>query len=481
MKERMEKMNRRNLPERRREADIRLTRRGFLKALGMGAASLAFPGCMRTLGRSAGKVPADRPNIVIALCDDLGYGDLGCYGHPHIKTPNLDELAAEGMKLTDCYAAAPVCSPARAGMLTGRTPHRCGIYDWIPNNNRMHLKAKELTLATLLKKHGYATCHVGKWHCNGKFNSPQQPQPDDHGFEYWFSTQNNARPTHHNPQNFVRNGRQVGQLQGYSSTLIVHEAIDWLNNHWDKKRPFCLFVWFHAPHEPIATGPKFMEMYKGKKEAIYYGNVTQMDHEFGRLMETLDRMRLRDTTFIMFTSDNGPETLNRYRGAHRSFGSAGPLRGMKLHIYEGGIRVPGIIRWPGRVKPGTICSKPVNGTDILPTLCAMAGVKTPTDRPIDGTSVLPIFEGRNLKRKVPLYWRFDRALSRPFTVAMRQGDWKILADNKMTKFELYNLREDTAEKHDLSERQPERVEAMKKKLIKLHAEIEAEGPKWRQG
>jgi len=203
-----------------------------------------------------------------------------------------------------------------------------------------------------------------------------------------------------------------------------------------------------------------------------------MDHEFGRLMETLDGMGLREKTFVMFTSDNGPETLNRYRGAHRSFGSAGPLRGMKLHIYEGGIRVPGIIRWPGKVKQGVVCREPVNGTDILPTLCAMAGVKVPTDRPIDGTSMLPIFEGKKLKRKVPLYWRFDRALSRPFTVAMRQGDWKILADNEMTKFELYNLREDTAEKHDLSERQPKQLAAMKKKLAKLHGEIEAEGPKW---
>jgi len=152
---------------------------------------------------------------------------------------------------------------------------------------------------------------------------------------------------------------------------------------------------------------------------------------------------------------------------------------MKLHMYEGGIRVPGIIRWPGRVKPGTICREPVNGTDILATLCAMAGARVPTDRPIDGTNILPIFEGKKLKRKVPLYWRYDRALSRPFTVAMRQGDWKILADNKMTKFELYNLRDDTAEKHNLAASEPERLAAMKKKLIKLHAEIDAEGPKWK--
>ena len=151
---------------------------------------------------------------------------------------------------------------------------------------------------------------------------------------------------------------------------------------------------------------------------------------------------------------------------------------MKLHMYEGGIRVPGIIRWPGRTKPGFVSHEPVNGTDILPSLCDMAGVEVPKDRPIDGTSFLPILKGKKLKRKVPLYWRYNRALSKPFTVAMRQGEWKILADNEMTKFELYNLRKDLAEQHNLAESQPERLEAMKKTLAKLHAEIDAEGPVW---
>ena len=142
--------------------------------------------------------------------------------------------------------------------------------------------------------------------------------------------------------------------------------------------------------------------------------------------------------------------------------------------------MPGIIRWPGRVKAGTICREPVNGTDILPTLCAMAGARVPTDRLIDGTNILSVFDGKKIKRKVPLYWRYDRALSRPLTVAMREGDWKILADNKMTKFELYNLRDDIAEKHNLAGSKPQRLAAMKKRLVKLHAEIEAEGPKWRR-
>ncbi len=450
------------------------TRRDFLRTAGLGAAALAF----RMRPGFAGTQVLDRPNIIIALCDDLGYGDLGCFGHPHIKTPNLDLLAVEGMRLTDCYAAAPVCSPARAGILTGRTPYRCGIYDWIPNNAPMHLRREEITVAALLRNAGYATCHVGKWHCNGKFNSPDQPQPNDHGFDYWFSTQNNAHPTHLHPDNFIRNGVPVGPLNGYSSELIVDEAIHWLRDHWDKVRPFCMFVWFHAPHEPIATGEEFMNMYEGRREAIYYGNVSQMDHAFGRLMKTVDDMNLRDSVFVMFTSDNGPETLNRYPGSHRSFGSPGPLRGMKLHMYEGGIRVPGIVRWPNRVRPGSMCAEPVNGTDILPTLCAMAGVAVPTDRAIDGTSILPIFEGHGIERQIPLYWRYDGAQSRPYTVAMRQRDWKILADTSMTRFELYNLRTDLGETNDRAESEPGRLEDMKKTLRKLHQEIAADGITW---
>ena len=153
---------------------------------------------------------------------------------------------------------------------------------------------------------------------------------------------------------------------------------------------------------------------------------------------------------------------------------------MKLDMFEGGIRVPGIIRWPGKTKTGSVCHEPVCNTDVLPTLCAIAGVEVPKDRPIDGTNFLPIFEGKKISRKTPLYWRYDKATSKPYTVAMRQGDWKILADNHITKFELYNLRQDVAEKQNLAEREPKRLEAMKKVLAKLHAEIDIEGPKWEQ-
>ena len=250
-----------------------------------------------------------RPNFLVILCDDLGYGDVACFGNPVIKPPSIDKLAGEGLKLTSCYASAPVCSPSRCGLLTGRTPNRLGIYDWIPNGSPMHLRRSEITIATLLKQAGYATCHVGKWHCNGKFNSPEQPQPGDHGFDHWFSTQNNAAPSHENPTNFIRNGRPVGPLKGFSSSLVATEAITWLEGRGDRDRPFGLFVWFHEPHEPIASPDEYVRLYphaRNPDEAQHHANVTQMDSQVGRLMESLDRLRLRDNTLVLFTSDNGP-------------------------------------------------------------------------------------------------------------------------------------------------------------------------------
>ncbi len=436
-----------------------MLRRDFLRCLASSAVMAA---------------PSGRPNILVMLCDDLGYGDLECYGHPVIKTPNLNRLADEGVKFTDFYAAAPVCSPSRAGMLTGRTPNRYGVYDWIPQGSEMHLPRNEVTIARLLRDAGYATCHAGKWHCNGKFNSPEQPQPNDHGFDHWFSTQNNAAPSHRNPTNFVRNGQKVGPLKGFSSDIIVDEAISWLERK-PKDKPFCLFVWFHEPHEVVDSPDSLVERYSQatkKGEALYYANVAQIDQAVGRLLKKLDESGYRQNTFALFTSDNGPETLNRYPNAWRSHGSPGRLRGMKLHMYEGGTRVPGILRWPGKVKPGSVSGAPISFLDLLPTLCEAAGVQAPRDRRLDGASFLPALEGKPIKRKQPLYWQYDKALSE-MKIAMRDGDWKILANAALDRFELYNLRTDVSEKNDLSSKEPKRLQAMAKVLKALHADVKS--------
>ena len=414
---------------------------------------------------------ARRPNIVYILCDDLGYGDLGCFASPVIKTPNLDRLAEGAMKLTHCYAAAPVCSPSRAGIITGRNPNRCGIRDWIPPDKGIYLKRDEMSVARLLKSAGYRTAHVGKWHLNSKMDG-SEPTPGDHGFDHWFATQNNASPSHQDPVNFVRDGKPVGKLTGNSSTLIMDEALAFLKDNKDK--PFALFVCFHAPHEPVATPEEWTKLYNDipdPTKRIYYGSVSLVDHEVGRLVKTLDELKRRDDTLIFFTSDNGPETLNRYKGAERSHGSPGPLRGMKLHVTEGGYRIPGILSWPARIKKGAVCEEPVCSLDLLPTLCELAGVKPPTDRPLDGASFTPILDGKPIDRKTPLYWQYDKAISKPWTLSLRKGPWKLLADARMEKFELYDLTADTPEAKDRAADKPDLLKELKAEMRRIHQEI----------
>ncbi len=459
----------------------------------------AFLFAICTTGYAAPK----RPSFVVILCDDLGFGDLECFGHPHIRTPSLNRLAERGIRLTSCYSSAPVCSSSRAGLLTGRAPSRVGVYDWIPNNHVVHLRKEEVTVATLLRRAGYSTAHVGKWHCNGKFNQAAQPQPGDHGFEHWYSTQNNASPTHENPINFVRNGKPVGPQEGFSCQLVADESIRWLENGRDKDKPFFLFTCFHEPHEPVASPRDLVDSYQkvaeNEDQAQYFANVTNMDKAVGRIVRKLDDLGLSDT-LVIFTSDNGPETLKRYRGAGRSYGSPGDLRGMKLWMYEAGIRVPGIICWPDRIKAGQVVDEPVCGLDILPTLCEMAKVTPPKDRAYDGASVTAILNGTELKRPRPLYWHYYRALGVP-KAAMRVGDWMILghrsagpqtpgrnvdaksmaliAQETLSKFELYNVKTDLAQKQDQAKSEPEKLVELKAQLIARHKEVRDEGVKWK--
>ncbi len=423
--------------------------------------------------------PVKKPNIVLFLADDLGWGDLGCYGHPTIKTPNLDAFARQGVRLTQCYAASAVCSPSRSALLTGRTPHRNGVYTWIAEDSEVHLPRTEVTLPKLLKEQGYTTCHSGKWHLNGKFNDPAQPQPHDHGYDWWLGTQNNAAPNHKNPTNFVRNGTPVGPMEGYSAVLVVEEAVRWLKQHRDRSKPFFLAVWTHEPHLPIESDPKFQEPYTQLPDPDlrqHHGNVTQMDHAFGNLMKALDEEKLTGSTLVAFTSDNGPEGTGE-KG--RTRGSTGGLRGRKRAMYEGGIRVPGIVRWPGRIPAGTTSDLPVIGSDFFPTLLSAAGARIPADRTLDGTNVLGALNGKadTLERKIPLYWRLRMAPNN-LHLAMRKGDWKIIAAEDGSKWELYHLKSDPQETTDLRERDPSRFETMRKELLALNAQVEAEGPDW---
>jgi len=424
---------------------------------------------------AAQPAPTGRPNILLILADDLGYGDLGCYGHPVIKTPRLDRLAKEGVRFTDCYAAMPVCSPSRAALLTGRNPHRLGIHDWIPAGSGIFMKTEEVTLAELLRDAGYRTAFSGKWHLNSRFNG-QEPTPGDHGFDHWLATQNNANPSHENLTNFVRNRQRVGPVQGNSSKVIVDEALSFLDAS-PAEKPFFVCVWFHATHEPVDAPAEYEARYaqvEDPSKREYYGCVEYMDAQIGRLLDALDERKLADNTLVFFTSDNGPETLGRYKNGFRSHGSPGNLRGMKLHVYEGGIRVPGIARLPGKIKRSTECREPVCAIDFFPTAVELSGAKLPPDLKLDGTSLLPLLRGEAIARRAPLYWQYDQAIGGPMRFALRDGAWKLLADASQTKFELYNLSDDPGEKQDLSSTQPERIKQMFQQMRRTHAEVNAD-------
>lgn len=467
-----------------------MNRRIFIKSMGGGVLSLLGSFCASETSTSS---QAKKPNIIIICSDDLGYGDLGCYGGI-AKTPNLNAFAEEGIRLTTCYAGAPNCSPSRASLLTGRFPARCGIYSYIPANSTlpthpMHLPKREVTLARLLKQANYETCHVGKWHLS-KLNS-DQPQPKDHGFDYSFGTDNNAEPSHQNPVNFIRNGVAAGKMEGYSCQIVVDEAIGWLRKRTQThpEKPFFLYVAFHEPHVPLASPPEMVAQYPeaNEKDRLYFANIQNMDDAAGRLLKTLDALGLHENTLVFFTSDNGP-----WRD-----GSQGGLRGRKGNVYEGGVRVPGLLRWPGVIEAGRVSNEPVHGADILPTVCAMVGVPLPGDRIIDGEDIMPLLKGKVWNRSKPMYWYFYRAKPQ---LALRDGDWVLVGYQKYARtptshpiteedidfiknaqwdrFELYHLKTDRKQQMDLAGKERDKLESMKKTLFQLHNEIISEVPHW---
>lgn len=454
----------------------------------------------------------DKPNILVMLCDDLGYGDLSSYGHPVIQTPNIDRLASTGIKLTDYYSAAPVCSPSRVGLLTGRSPNRAGVYDFIiggrkkrdDNKDMVYLQDHEEAIPALLKAVGYSTCLVGKWHCSSLFNSTEQPQPDYFGFDHWFATHNNAAPSHENPRNFVRNGEELGEIEGFSCQIIVDEAMEWLKNN-ENEEPFYLQVCFHEPHEPVASPQSLIDKYlpyaDNENQANYFANVENVDLAVGRLLAYLEA-NVKGNTLVIFTSDNGPETLNRHPRAWRSYGSPGNLKGMKLWTHEAGFRVPCIINWKGI--PGFKGSSDavISALDFMPTFCELAGAGLP-QKELDGESFTQLLSEGEFTRTKPLLWSFYNALN-DHVVAMRDGDWKILAMLKndsiylpkienvydgnealvkqceLTDFVLYNLKNDRIEAVDVASKYPEVFERMKTQLREEYEQLLSDSHIWRR-
>ena len=433
---------------------------------------------------------APQPNIVIMLADDLGAGDLSCYGSPENKTPHLDKMATEGLQFSDFYAASAVCSPSRAALQTGRFSVRAGVYSWVATSQKMHLRVEETTIAELLKAGGYSTAHVGKWHLGyGLTDDTPGPDPGDHGYDHWLATGNNANPSHHNPNNFVRNGKALGQVKGYSCQIVADEAIDWLDNHRDKKKPFFINICFHEPHQRVASPPELAARHPGVKQPEYYGCIENMDDAAGRILKKLDTLEVAGNTLVVFTSDNGSYRTDRANNRN--------LKGRKTQLWEGGIRAPGIIRWPGKIRPGTRTEVPAGLVDLLPTACAAAGAPLPKGVTLDGTSLLPLFATGKLARPKPLYWFYNP--SRPVCV-IRDGDWCLLADPEINlprqnmflekfigdikktgfvNYRLHNLRTDPTQDIDLSGKKPERFARMKEQMLELHHDVMDEAFDWR--
>lgn len=409
---------------------------------------------------------AARPNIVLINADDLGYGDLACYGHPVIRTPHLDALAAQGLRFTQFYAPSALCSPSRAGLLTGRTPYRTGVRSWIPAQSGIALQRTEITLATLLQRAGYATALVGKWHLNSDLGDATQPQPRDHGFAYSYGHNAFQVPTNRNPTNVHRNGRLLPPQEGYTAQLYADEAIRWLEER-GAGEPFFLYLAPAEPHTTIENPPEFNAMYAAytrgpvvpipsgharPPEALlvprgpgeYYANVTYLDQQVGRVLAALDRLGHADDTMVIFTSDNGPVT-SAWQQWHEvnAHGDTGGLRGRKHHLYEGGIRVPAIVRWPGVVAAGTTTAAPATGMDLFVTLAGLCGVPVPADRAIDGADIAGLLRGGPGPAPRDFYWALPTADGRDY--AFRRGDWKLLLNDRLEPVELYDLARDPLE------------------------------------
>ncbi|MDF1660039.1 MAG: sulfatase-like hydrolase/transferase, partial [Verrucomicrobiales bacterium] len=389
-----------------------------------------------------------------------------------------------------------VCSPSRAVLLTGRHHIRTGVYSWIfDETQQSHLREREITLAEILHDEGYATAHVGKWHLGLPSEQIDKPTPDKHGFDYWFATGNNAEPSHENPINFVRNGEAVGKIEGYSCQIVVDEAIGWLDSLEDTEAPFFLNVWFHEPHAPIAAPDEIVEVYgevpdpKGyrKSGAVYSGTIDNTDRAIGRLLAKLKEVAPAEDTLIIYASDNGSYRDDR----------TGGLRGRKGMNWDGGIRVPGIFSWPGKISPEVVSDEPAGLVDVLPSVCGLLDLEAPEGVHLDGSDISPILtDSGGFDRHQPLFWHLQKA--RPI-VAMRAGDYSLVADPDFemsesnmfdeswipalktggyTNFQLFDLKADPNQTTDLASEKPEILAELKMQLLEINASIMADGADW---
>jgi arylsulfatase A len=436
-----------------------------------------------------GVLAAERPNIIFIMADDLGYGDLGCYGQKQVQTPHLDRMAAEGMRFTQHYSASTVCAPSRCALLTGLHTGHSAVRDNEGGFGAMPLAPSDVTVAQVLKQAGYDTAIIGKWDLAGP---DSKGIPNHHGFDYSFGYLHSSRAHNYYPEYLWRNGRKVmlegnqnGKGAQYTHDLFTEEALGYVEQERD--RPFFLYLAYTIPHAELAVPEDSLKPYLGKfperpfkrpeswewkpgnyrpqenPKAAFAGMISRMDRDVGRLLSKLEEVGIDRDTLVMFASDNG---AHREGGADPSFfGGSGPLRGIKRDLYEGGIRVPLIAYWPGKIEPCFTSDHVSASWDLLPTFAELADADAPDE--IDGLSMVPTLFGqpRRQKQHEFLYWEFKEKQ------AVRMGDWKaVRIGGEDGALELYNLKSDIGETQDLSKRHPKILAKIKKILNESHDE-----------
>ncbi|QGJ70374.1 Hypothetical protein PBC10988_20690 [Planctomycetales bacterium 10988] len=449
-----------------------------------------------------------RPNLILCMADDLGWGDMGYNGHPHIKTPNLDTMAEAGARLDRFYIGSPLCIPSRAGFLTGRVAVRCGM-----GNNRdavSHLRAEELTLAELVKERGYATGHFGKWHLgmltpDYKGEKKVLMTPGMAGFDEWFATPSSvatfdpyldpgpiARAVggdrtleEIDPRaGFINNGKPLKEpLQGCAAEIVMDRAIPFIRKNAGEGKPFLAVIWFNPPHSPVVGHPDYMSEYYShlpENQQHYFSLATAIDTQMGRLRTTLRELGIAENTILTFTSDNGPgPPIKRPKNPNaRLQGSSGPFRERKASLYEGGVRVPGLLEWPAQVKSGTVVTAACSTLDYLPTIAKLLDFELP-NRPYDGIDILPLLLGSQKERGRPIGFHFRDALAwsgdQYKLIAAEQTERRRAEDSSAFEsrtFELFDLTKDPGETTDISAQHPEVVRSMKSELGKWVASVE---------
>ncbi len=460
------------------------SRRRFIGGLaGLAGTTLAPDFVHAAEGRSA------KPNIIFFLVDDLGWGDLGCYGDTFHETPHINRLCSEGMKFTNAYAGAPVCSPSRAAILTGQWPARLHLTQWIPGTiyphktlleppTPLHLGRSVPTIAEQLKRRGYQTAAIGKWHLGG-----QGYYPENFGFDINFggSAAGNPQPPNHYFGPFT-----LPNLGGYTRkdylTEVLTDKMDQFLEEASRRGPFFLYMAEYAVHLPLEARQRLVEKYRRKNsgsnepDPVYAAMVESVDTALGNLRASLERLGIANNTIIILTSDNGGVGFQG-RNLHR-IADNGPLRAGKGYLYEGGIREPFIVHWQGVTKPGTVCHVPISGTDMLPTILAMVDGESAAS-PCDGLDISSLFRGGTSLERTALYWHYPHYSDqggKP-SGAIREGDWKLLEFFEDGHLELYNLALDPGEQYDFSSSFADKAFELQSKLHSWRAGLHADMPR----